>query len=81
MQDNIKKDLHKFISDITKINTEKIAETNDLRDLGMDSVSILDLIDKIERRLNITIENQELEDFAKLDQAIELIEKRLNEKT
>jgi acyl carrier protein len=56
-------------------------QTNMLTELGLDSVAILQLVLGIEKKFDVTINNDELDSevFSKMANLIDLIEDKLNE--
>lgn len=48
-----------------------------IKDLEMDSLSLLELVEKVEKEFDITVEDEELETLSDMESVINFIEKKI----
>lgn len=57
---NIENDIKKIIADMAQLKTNEINDEDLLIDIGIDSLSLVELIVRIENRVNIIFEDSDL---------------------
>lgn len=71
----------KIVSEKTNISVEKLQENKSSdfrRDLGMDSLAIMDMVMALEEAFQMTIPDEEMENVKDLGSAIEYLVKKLS---
>ncbi len=69
--EKILKEIQKFLKDNT------ITPSKNLRDLGIDSLDLLDLILEVEEKFNIKIEDEELLEMETIQNVIDVIKTKV----
>ena len=79
--DLIEQDIRGMIATITEHEPDEItADAHIFRDLGADSMSALELMATLEKKYQIVIKPEEVQNLVTLGQAAELIRRYLKEK-
>ena len=74
---NLQKEIIDIISTISKLPPEKIHENSDILELGLDSLSWLDVLSAVEKRFFIQIPDDQLSEMRKVKDIVHIVEKLL----
>ncbi len=78
--EDLEKGIIEIICELTAIPTEDIKVTDSLSgDLGMDSVTSMELIGMLDERYGIEVEMEETRDIKTVQQVFDLAKKHLND--
>lgn len=81
MADNVQKEIISIVSDVTGFEPEEITpESNFYDDLEVDSVKAIEIAVAIEKRFKVTVRDEEIPNITTVKQAIDIVEKLLEEK-
>jgi len=68
--------LKAVVADVLKVDPNELTEsTTFMGDLGADSLDVYQIVNELEDRLNITLEEEEIERISTIGEAVELIKK------
>lgn len=80
MPENIEKEIISIISDVSGFDEEEITpETNLAKDLEIDSIKAIEITVAIEKKFKISIRDEDVPNITTVRQAVELVEKLLNQ--
>jgi len=75
----LENEVRKIVADIVEIEPGKITlETNLIKDLGIDSMMVLEILGTLEKKYKISIAEENLPKMANLKQILVLLSKFLN---
>lgn len=77
----IRKDIKKLVARIVRIDVKKVKESANIRDeLGMDSLSAMEILASVEKRLGIVIDEAKAFDIVTVKDLIDLVLSYVKEK-
>jgi len=77
----IKKDIEKLITEIARMDSKKVKESDNIRDdLGVDSLMAMEILAAIEKRLGIVIDEAKAFDIVTVKDLIDLVTQCLKKK-
>jgi acyl carrier protein len=77
--DQLKEIIKPYVPNVAKLDT-LTSETDFIRDLGINSANLVDIILDIEEKFEITIDNEGMENMMTVKAALEIIEQELAKK-
>lgn len=72
-----KKQMHELLLKHLKVNIDEVAETTPIRELGVDSLDLMEILMDVEEEYNITFSNEELLSFKTLGDLISTLDKKI----
>ena len=63
---------------VKKVDIDKLKETDSLKELGLDSLDLVELMLEIEDAFNIEFSSEEIEKLETLKEVLELINKKIS---
>lgn len=77
--DQLKEIIKPYVPNVAQLDT-LTSETDFIRDLGINSANLVDIILDIEEKFEITIDNEGMENMMTVKAALEIIEQELAKK-
>jgi len=82
VDNNMEKEIISIISDVSGFDIEEIKpDTNLVNDLEIDSIKAIEITVAIEKKYKISIRDEDVPNITTLRNAVELVNKLLDEKT
>lgn len=69
--------VRQIVADVLEVPADEIAEDKSLEDLGADSLMVIEIVSRFERRLGIRIAQEEMTELVDLRTAYELVARHL----
>jgi acyl carrier protein len=81
MSDQLEQDIINIIAEVLEVKPEELStEVSTEQIAKLDSVAMLEVLVSIERQFKIEIKEADLQQIKQLDQVIDLVREKLNEK-
>lgn len=78
---NISKEVKEMLAGMTGFEPEEIEDDMDLiKDLGVDSLKVIEIATAIERKFSVTVKDDQLRKLRKVSEAIQLLKDLLDKK-
>jgi len=82
MTDNVEKEIVAIISDVSGFEPEEIKpETNFFKDLEIDSIKAIEITVAIEKKFKISVRDEDVPNITTVEQAVELVNQLIAQKT
>jgi acyl carrier protein len=81
-ENNVEKEIVSIIADVSGFDVEEIKpDTNIMKDLEVDSIKTIEITVAIEKKFKISVRDEDVPKIATVKDAIELVERLVNQKT
>ncbi|KAF0134535.1 MAG: acyl carrier protein [Candidatus Saganbacteria bacterium] len=80
MERDIKSELEDVLAEVLNIKKDEIRKVNSLQELGIESLTLAELLAEIENKFGIDIPNEDTPKILNLGQAVAYIEQKVNNK-
>lgn len=81
MAENLEKEVKQMLAQLTGLDVSEIGDTDDLiKDLGIDSLKVIEIATQLERTYKVTVKDSELAKLRKVNEAVEFLRELLARK-